>query len=164
MDRPVSDIVVRDRHRKQLGDLTELAESMHQHGLLHPIVITSDNYLIAGQRRLEAAKLLGWERVPVNVVDLDGPVHAEADENMIRLDFAPSERVAIAKAIERNIILTGKVPNPKNPNFPTTSIRLNRPREDVRRILAGEQEASHGFEPIEILGQGLSETVAADRR
>ena len=100
MDRPVSDIVVRDRHRKQLGDLTELAESMHQHGLLHPIVITSDNRLIAGQRRLEAAKLLGWERVPVSVVAVDGPVHAEADENMIRLDFTPSERVAIAKTIE----------------------------------------------------------------
>jgi hypothetical protein len=83
------------------------------------------------------------------------------------LDWATSgeaRQEAIAKAIERNIILTGKVPNPKNPSFPTTSIRLNRPREDVQRILAGEQEASRGFEPIEILGESLSQTVAADRR
>ena len=91
---------MRDRHRKQLGDLTELAESMYRHGLLHPIVITTERRLIAGQRRLEAAKLLGWKRIPVRVVDIDGAAHAEADENTIRLDFTPSERVAIAKTIE----------------------------------------------------------------
>jgi N6-adenosine-specific RNA methylase IME4 len=100
MDRSVNDIIVRGRHRKQLGDLTELAESMARHGLLHPIVITSDNRLIAGQRRLEAAKLLGWNRIPVHVVDVANKVHAEADENIIRLDFTPSERVAVAKTIE----------------------------------------------------------------
>ena len=100
MDRLVSDIVVRGRHRRQLGDLTELAESMRRHGLLHPVVITSEDRLIAGQRRLEAAKVLGWERIPVHVVNVDGHAQAEADENTIRLDFTPSERVAIAKSIE----------------------------------------------------------------
>jgi N6-adenosine-specific RNA methylase IME4 len=100
MDRRVEEIIVRGRHRKQLGDLSELAESMSRQGLLHPIVITSDDRLIAGQRRLRAAQLLGWKRIPVRVIDLDMPVQAEADENMMRLDFTPSERVAIAKTIE----------------------------------------------------------------
>lgn len=100
MERPVSDIIVRGRHRKELGDITELAESMRRHGLLHPIVITPDNRLIAGQRRLEAARQLGWSRIPVRVVDIDAAAHAEADENIIRLDFTPSERVAIARTIE----------------------------------------------------------------
>ena len=39
-------------------------------GLLHPIVVTSDNILIAGARRLAAVKALGWEEVPVTVIDL----------------------------------------------------------------------------------------------
>ncbi|MFN0243485.1 MAG: hypothetical protein ACKVWV_11390 [Planctomycetota bacterium] len=37
---------------------------------------------------------------------------------------------------ERNLILTSKVPNPKTPEFPVTSIRLNREHPEVRKILA----------------------------
>ena len=50
-------------------------------GLLHPIVIRPDGKLIAGERRLRAAKLLGWTEIPVTVVDLDDVVRGEFAEN-----------------------------------------------------------------------------------
>ena len=58
--RAVADIVVGERHPHDLGDLQSLAASIAENGLLHPVVLTSDNKLIAGAPRLEACKALGW--------------------------------------------------------------------------------------------------------
>ncbi|MHB1425082.1 MAG: ParB N-terminal domain-containing protein [Gemmataceae bacterium] len=45
-------------------------------GLLHPIVVTTDHRLVAGRRRLAAAKELGWVDIPVHVVHgLDDVLH-----------------------------------------------------------------------------------------
>jgi ParB family chromosome partitioning protein len=71
----ITQIVIRKRIRKNLGDLSTLMESMREHGLLNPVVITNQNELVAGHRRTEAAKRLGWKNIEVRVVDA-----AEADE------------------------------------------------------------------------------------
>jgi hypothetical protein len=50
--RPIAEIVVGSRHRRELGDIAGLAASIADvGGLLHPIVITPHNELIAGERR-----------------------------------------------------------------------------------------------------------------
>jgi ParB family chromosome partitioning protein len=101
---PVDRIIVGDRHRIDLGDIDALAASIDDVGLLHPIVVNTANRLIAGRRRLEAVRKLGWDEVPVHVV---GGLHhalaalrAERDENTCRKEFTPSEAVAIGKALE----------------------------------------------------------------
>jgi ParB-like chromosome segregation protein Spo0J len=96
----VSDVRVGPRHRKDMGDLANLAKSIQAVGLLHPIVIAPDHQLIAGQRRLEAVKELGWTEIPARVVDLANIVQGEHDENAYRKDFTPSEAVAIGQALE----------------------------------------------------------------
>lgn len=78
---------------------------------------------------------------------------------------APENRQRVlADAINRKWILTSHVPNPKNPQYPVTAIRVNRPLADVRKIL--DQEAGFGsaFAPITIPGERLSETVLRERR
>ena len=99
----ISEIKIGKRHRRDLGDIATLAKSIQETGLLHPIVVTPMGELIAGRRRLEALKSLGWEETPVNVVDLDEIVEGEFAENIIRKDFTPSEMVAIKRAIEPDI-------------------------------------------------------------
>ena len=47
---PISKIKVGKRHRKNLGDLTSLAASIKELGLLHPIVVRPDGKLIAGEK------------------------------------------------------------------------------------------------------------------
>lgn len=96
----LSAIIVGERHRREMGDLRSLADSIAAHGLLHPVVVTPTLHLIAGQRRLEAVKLLEWSEVPVTVLDVDDLLLAERDENAERKDFAPSEAVAIGRMIE----------------------------------------------------------------
>ena len=96
---PIGTIRVGCRVRKALGDLDALAASMHANGLLHPLVITPTRELIAGERRLLAARKLGWAQVPVRVIDPPDLLRAEIDENAQRLDLTPSEAVAIAALI-----------------------------------------------------------------
>jgi hypothetical protein len=53
-------------------------------------------------------------------------------------------RRLIQDATEREVVLTSKVPNPKTPAFPVTSIHLNRSHPDVQRILGTDAEPSAG--------------------
>lgn len=100
----IDEIVVGDRYRKNLGDIIGLSKSIETLGLLHPVVIDSRKNLVAGLRRMEAMRLLGWEDVPCRVMSsLDEAMpalKAEQDENTCREPFAPMELVALGKALE----------------------------------------------------------------
>jgi ParB family chromosome partitioning protein len=93
-------IEIGERHRRDLGDIAALAESIRNVGLLHPPVITPGGKLIAGERRLEACKLLGWKEIPVTVIDLESVVRGEFAENTHRKNFTLSEAVDIKRALE----------------------------------------------------------------
>lgn len=97
---PIERIKIGPRHRRDLGDVKALADSIKRVGLLHPIVVTSDGWLIAGQRRLAACRLLGWEMVRISVIDLEHVVLGEQHENLARKDLLPSEIVALKRALE----------------------------------------------------------------
>src|ERR1700686_5445030 len=96
----IDQIQVGFRYRKDLGDLRTLYQSIGDVGLLHPVVVTPEGRLIAGQRRLEACRWLNWTEVPVTVVDLYQAARGEAHENFVRKDLLPSEIVALKRAIE----------------------------------------------------------------
>jgi len=96
----ITKIKVRNRYRKNLGDIGSLAASIKELGLLHPIVIRPDGRLIAGERRLAACKKLGWKTVPVTSVNLKEVVKGEFAENAFRKNFLPSEIDAIRRALE----------------------------------------------------------------
>lgn len=53
--------------------LEELAASIREHGVLHPIVVRRKDgayELVAGERRWRACRLLGWERIPAIVREM----------------------------------------------------------------------------------------------
>jgi DNA repair protein RadD len=100
MQIAIKDINIGKRYRQKVGDLADLKASMERLGLLQPIGIDKDKRLIFGQRRVEAARQLGWAVIECRVVDLEDPLAAERDENECRADFTLSEKVAIGKAIE----------------------------------------------------------------
>lgn len=96
----LQDIVIGNRVRRDMGDLEALANSIKRHGLLHPVVVKADGTLIAGQRRIEAVRRLGWDEIPVTMIDVNDLLAAENDENCERKDFAPTEAVEIGRLIE----------------------------------------------------------------
>jgi ParB family chromosome partitioning protein len=95
----INKIRIRDRFRKNLGDIDSLAASIDEVGLLHPIVVRPDGRLIAGERRLAACRTLGRTCVPVTFVDLKEVIRGEFAENAERKDFLPSEIDAIRRAL-----------------------------------------------------------------
>jgi N6-adenosine-specific RNA methylase IME4 len=97
----IGDIVVGERHRREMGDLQSLADSISRQGLLQPIGIDGAGQLVFGERRLRAVRdVLGWSEIEARTVNVTSLVEGEHDENEVRKDFTPSERVAIARAIE----------------------------------------------------------------
>ncbi|MDG4574451.1 MAG: ParB/RepB/Spo0J family partition protein [Defluviicoccus sp.] len=95
----LDEIRVGPRYRHDMGDLRALADSMNELGLLQPIGVTADFALVFGERRLRAARMLGWTTIAARIVDVPSIVAGEYAENEVRKDFTPSERVAIAEAI-----------------------------------------------------------------
>jgi len=64
-------------------------------------------------------------------------------------------QMILAEAILRGVVMTSKIPNPKTPAYPTTTIRLNRAE-------AGLPEETQRFRPIPIQGSIVS-TLEDDR-
>ena len=96
---PINTIRVENRYRQHFGNLTPLMGSIRALGLLHPVVLNADHLLIAGERRFQACKNLGWKDIPATVVTLD-ELRAQHDENVVRKPFLPSEAVAFFCPLE----------------------------------------------------------------
>lgn len=96
-----------DRHRKDMGDLHELARSIKEKGLIQPIAVedagdgTYD--LLAGGRRLEACRLAEITTIPVRIYepglsDLERQ-SIELEENIRRKDLEYQEEVNLKRDI-----------------------------------------------------------------
>jgi ParB family transcriptional regulator, chromosome partitioning protein len=127
---PISKIVIGERHRRHLGNINALAANIGELGLLHPVVVRRDGLLVAGERRLEACKRLGWRSIPATVIDLKDIVKGEFAENAMRKDFLPSEVEAIRRALEpyekaaaQRRMRMGKAPSGKFPQGLTGQTR-----------------------------------------
>ena len=107
----VEDIVPNPRQPRHALDpdaLRELADSIREHGLIQPLVVTrlatqsasseedARYQLIAGERRWEAAKMAGLQRVPVVVKEVTPQETLELAlvENIQRADLNPLEEAA----------------------------------------------------------------------
>lgn len=79
------------------AEIADLCDSIRAHGFLQPIVVrqSGDQYqIIAGERRFRAAQLASWERVPVQVREVDDRQMAELAivENVQRKDLNAIEK------------------------------------------------------------------------
>jgi ParB family transcriptional regulator, chromosome partitioning protein len=97
-------ILVRESEAPSVRDNTvrELAASMRQHGLLHPIIvrpIEEGFEIVAGNRRFEACKLLRWKYIPAKVRELSEKDAFEIQliENIQRRTLNPIEEATAFK-------------------------------------------------------------------
>jgi ParB family chromosome partitioning protein len=103
-------IDVDPQHREEFSDegIANLAESLKQHGQLQPIRVRYDEdrgryVLIAGERRLRAMKLAGWDEA--DAVIAEGDLNAkdilvqQILENLQREDLKPIERANAFKSL-----------------------------------------------------------------
>lgn len=87
-------IIIRRRIRQELGDLGPLMESLRRYGQLSPILINRRGELIAGHRRLEAVRRLGWRSIEAIVIDRESDaekLEIELEENIQRSNLSSQE-------------------------------------------------------------------------
>jgi len=103
----IENIIVKERIRKELVHIPELAADIEKNGLLHPITVMEVNggelRLLAGLRRIKAAQALGWVEIEVKVVapaDAEAALNIEISENEQREQFTYSEKMDYARIIE----------------------------------------------------------------
>lgn len=142
---PLDVIKVGECDRDDIGDIASLATSIKAVGLLHPVVVTADYELIAGDRRLAAVRSLGWTKVPVAVVDPStaaDALRAESDENTCRKGLTPHEA---ARVRERRVRVLAPKSAPKvggryrKQEPPTKLAKVTKPRSassEVREAAA----------------------------
>jgi ParB family chromosome partitioning protein len=101
---PLKDIIVQKRVRSELGDIAALADSMKRYGQMSPIVLNHRNQLIAGGRRLEAARYLGWRTINAVVMDINDSLSMleyEMEENLQRQNFSAEELVRASRRLNK---------------------------------------------------------------
>jgi len=103
----IKNIEIKDRTRRDFGNLSSLSESIEKYGLIQPLVvekISDSNWrLIAGERRLRAALGTGILEVDcIERTDLSSQdrIELELEENLNRKDFEWTEEVEIKRRID----------------------------------------------------------------
>lgn len=145
----------RDQPRKEFdtGALTELAESIAQHGILQPLLlrpmITGGYRIVAGERRWRASRMAGLQEVPAVVREMtDGEEMLFAlIENLQREDLSPLEE---AKGYQQLIDVQGMTQEQaaaavgKSRPAVANALRLLNLPEDIQTMVErGELSAGH---------------------
>jgi ParB family chromosome partitioning protein len=129
--------------------LAELASSIREHGILQPLIVVreagNEEYtLIAGERRLRAAAMVGLESVPVIVRQADEQQRLELAliENVQRADLSPLEAAEAYRQLSEDFSLSHEeiaVRVGKNRVTVTNTLRLLKLPETVQQALRDGQ-------------------------
>jgi ParB-like chromosome segregation protein Spo0J/DNA modification methylase len=98
----IAKIIVKDRYRIEKGDIESLAKTLSEKGQIQPISVDQNMKLLAGERRLLAAKHLGWTKIFAIVRRVSDKVDAleiELLENIARKDMTWKERARLEEKI-----------------------------------------------------------------
>jgi ParB family chromosome partitioning protein len=130
-------------------ELEELAASIREHGVIQPLIVSrgpapEEYTLIAGERRLEASKLAGLERVPVLVREASDQQRLELAliENLQREDLSPLETAEAYRHLHEDFGLSHEDVSKrvgKSRVAVTNTLRLLKLPERVRQALGSGQ-------------------------
>lgn len=140
------------RKRFAEQETAELAESIKEYGIIQPLIASrvSDDYeLIAGERRLRAAKILGLATVPVILREADEQERLELAlvENLQREDLNPVEEALAYRKLIDEFNLTqeevAKKVSKARPTVTNTLRLLNLPAEIQLAVIDGRLSGTH---------------------
>jgi ParB family chromosome partitioning protein len=141
------------------GSLTELADSIREHGVLQPILVRpvgSQFELIAGERRWRASRMAERETIPAIVAEFDEQTALEVSiiENLQREDVSPLEEATMFRRMTEHFgysvrQLAQKVG--KDKGYVENRLRLIDAPADVRELLSVRKDTiSHAYELMKV--------------
>lgn len=145
----------RNQPRRDFNDesLTELADSIAQHGVLQPLLVrplTDGGYqIVAGERRWRACRMAGISEVPVIIRELSDSEMTELAliENLQREDLSPVEEALGYQTLMEHYHFTqeevSKSVGKSRPAVTNALRLLNLPAEVLAMVSSGELSAGH---------------------
>jgi ParB family transcriptional regulator, chromosome partitioning protein len=156
------------------GELRRLADSVRSRGVLQPVLVrplAGGRYeLVAGERRLRAARLAGLERVPAVVRSTEESERLELAliENMARQDLNPVDAARACAALVDELGLTKEEIGRrlgKSRAAVSNMIRLLELPDDVLAMIeAGELSEGHGRAILQLRDRGAQRALARRAR
>lgn len=146
----------RNQPRKEFDEraLTELAESIKQHGLIQPILvrpILGGGYqIVAGERRYRASRMAGLTEVPVTIRELteEETMEIALIENLQRENLNPLEEAlgyqSLMEEYELSQEQVAEAVGKSRPAIANTLRLLNLPKAVTELIKDGKISAGHG--------------------
>ncbi|HEX2193390.1 MAG TPA: ParB/RepB/Spo0J family partition protein [Candidatus Limnocylindria bacterium] len=153
--------------------LTELADSIREHGVLQPILVRpvgSQFELIAGERRWRASRLAKRDSIPAIVVEFDDQTALEVSiiENLQREDVSPLEEAAMFRKMTDLGYSVRQLAQRigKDKGYVENRMRLSDAPPDIRELVSVRKDTiSHAYELMKIgderLRRRLAKKVAA---
>jgi ParB family chromosome partitioning protein len=153
---PIQNIVPNPRQprtRMDTEELSDLSDSIREHGVIQPIIVSYDDslsqfILIAGERRWMAAKQAGFEEIPAIVREVSEQQRIELAliENVQRSDLSPLETAEAYRQLSDEFGLSHEqisMQVGKSRASVTNTLRLLKLPDDVKNALA-EKKISEG--------------------
>lgn len=162
--------------REDLGDLTDMAQSIREHGILQPLTATEHTQtghllLLAGHRRLAAARMAGLDSLPViirhDVTDANEQLVIMLVENTQRADLNPMDRAEGYGALQNAGLSISDIARRVGAKPSTVSYYLNllvldeEEREEVRR---GERKVGDAVAQVREAKQTRASMAQKERR
>jgi ParB family transcriptional regulator, chromosome partitioning protein len=138
--------------------LTELADSIREHGVLQPILVRPIGHqfqLIAGERRWRASRLADRSTIPAIVAEFDDDTALEVSiiENLQREDVSPlEESVMFRKMTDLGYSLRQLAQKlGKDKGYIENRLRLSDAPPDIRELVSLRKDTlSHAYELMKI--------------
>ena len=151
-DIPINQIDIGERRRTDLGDIAALAKGLKRVGLLNPIIVdhaerTGRFRLVAGERRLRAARSLRWQTIPATLREnlTDRALREiELEENENRKPLTAAERNKTFRAAKKELETAKKAgensphraaKSKTNPKGSGRRAKYGKPKEEVAKDL-----------------------------
>jgi ParB family chromosome partitioning protein len=138
--------------------LTELADSIREHGVLQPILVRpvgSQYELIAGERRWRASRLAQRESIPAIVAEFDDESALEVSiiENLQREDVSPLEEAAMFRKMTELGYSVRQLAQKigKDKGYVENRMRLADAPPEIRELVSVRKDTiSHAYELMKI--------------
>lgn len=139
-------------------DVDSLKTSISKIGLINPLTINLNNELLAGARRYQAIKELGWDEVPVHVVDRQALEQEliSIDENLVR---KPLTKLEFERCLNRGREIYEKL-NPEAAKIKLEVLETTKlTTEEKKKLKEIEDEDQDSFAAITAEKTGLSKSI-----
>lgn len=163
VEMPISELKITNPYSRTNTDVSELEKSILQAGLINPIVINEEKIVLAGARRLQAYKNLGFDTISV-LINTKGPLEQELlsiDENLVRKDLTKVEleaQLRRAKEIYQQL-------NPHEEEAVAEASTEKSDSEEVKKeILPAQKFLDHVAEKTGLSPRQIHEAISRDEK